>query len=681
MIPVSRLVGVFGFFVLCLLGIPNAAVAEVCYKVISAEQKKARMLCVNILDHSASDSFEPFSLNLKTQAQFTALSKFLELDTRQNEANGPAQNFCAPDAGASSFPGPALARTLKALASLPSDERPAKVAITRALVHGKVDLSGALLPFELEITDSIFCGPVIINGTQFSRDVSITDSIVLMGRDDQRYGVISGQAVRVAGNLRLNKIRAALVSLPRARVNGLIGIADSHLGMVSLNEGHAHRLVLRGTHVDSNPIRHISDLMKMKREDQQQHPDYDPLMSAVAEYPFLYNMVDLVDARIVGEFYADDLVTDGPIAGQHAEIGNLRLRQATVHAMDFRSARVGRDVDLRGIEVKLSNVSPGCVFDLVYKWKGNFVAFTHARIGGSVILRHNRLPNNDTDALAARACIPEICLNEMDVFNDIDLSGLNADRLNLSGTDVGGAVELADEFNHAKIQNALDLSQVVSRWLRLADDQMLPSDTTFAGATFGRLDVIEGDLAENLIAVLKPLSDTTETTASYSSIAATLTQMEETAAAARVRIAREDRLTAQASPLIKAWRRVQFILGGYGYAPMNTLLSALTATVVGAFFALLSTHVRIFLGSLQRKDSPSTLIGYITKVVWMFFDALVFSFDRLIPLVSINGQHKDISFEGEPWIRAYFVAHTIFGYLLAAAVLKMVSQAIGIGTG
>ncbi|MDE0520709.1 MAG: hypothetical protein OXH79_01995 [Boseongicola sp.] len=465
----------------------------------------------------------------------------------------------------------------------------------------------------------------------------------------------------------------------------LIGLADARTGLFSLNEGRARRLVLRGSEVRAGLI---DGWFPPDANRQDEIPDQSTLANATKNYPFIYNMIDFVDSEISDELYADEMLSEGPIAASHARIGNLRLREATLNAADFRNVRIARDVDFRGARISAPGASNGCIIDNVYKQDANFVALSQSKIGGSILFRNNRSPGSGS-ANGKRAQVNgQLCLNDVEVGNNVDVSSLDANGIVLSGSDIGGAVLLADVNDHAVVRNALDLSLLTARRLQLSTDLTLPVETSLAGAAIGQIALVDlekdADPALSLKNMLSNLTSSVDTLASYRAVAASLRNMEDTDAASQLEIAREHRLTESAASLHWLWRIIQWVVGGYGYAPLNTFFVAIFTTMIGALVAYLSDDARKFLDSLQRPAAPAKARGgeFIdVRNLWLAFDAFVFSLDRLIPLVSINGKNKEVLFRKQRWVRAYFVGHSLLGYLLSATALQFVAEAIGVGAG
>jgi hypothetical protein len=134
---------------------------------------------------------------------------------------------------------------------------------------------------------------------------------------------------------------------------------------------------------------------------------------------------------------------------------------------------------------------------------------------------------------------------------------------------------------------------------------------------------------------------------------------------------------------VRASRELAERLGGYGLRPERTLLVAAMLTLLGALVAFMSIEGRWFLfrqvlanPRLRRRRSRASRMNALR--FWLCVDAISLSFDRLIPLITFSEAHKKLRFKQQPWVRAYFSLHVLFGLLLAATVVTLIGQSIGL---
>ncbi len=414
----------------------------------------------------------------------------------------------------------------------------------------------------------------------------------------------------------------------------------------------------------------------------------------MGSYPlrFFASNIDLWDLTLENLFYSDRLIVDGALAALNAKIPTVRLRRAVLPAVDFRRLVADR-VELFGAKLGKSNNRENCEIDRAFRYDVDFVSFQGADISGELLL-HPQPSADEDDQEQPVESRGRICLNELRAGGDLDLSAVSAQQIDLRRTTVGATLSLASEsYEAAKFTSCdslLDMRGMQIREISISSAQVWPARLRIALSSIDGYvfsddpDANMGDAnsLERLIKLIETIARPEERTLAYKVFETTLRNAGQSFASSKLSFLHEFWLTRSMDwGFRRLTRYVPEILGGYGTEAVRTVIAAAIATLIGAAFAWISTEGRWFLvrqalsHRALRRQSPRFRMWLC---VWLIFDALVLSLDRLIPLISISRPHKDLVFRKQRWVRAYFALHAVLGILLAGTTVAAISKAIGL---
>jgi len=543
------------------------------------------------------------------------------------------------------------------------------------------------IPYNLSISDSVFCGNIHLASSVFSGDVFLKRNLVLAGSGETREGLIYASGVRVANDLELQHSRFGGLIASGIRVGGTLGVTDAAFGHASFADGQMQILALAQSRQSSDIYARTRSWIDEKYDSSKGED--------IEDYPndFFANNVELWRAVIGKEFYGDALYLDGAISALGLTVDLLRFHFATLPAADFRDL-IAQNVELKATTLGATSNRDTCSVDVALRYATDFVSFSGANISETfeVISKENETGRHLSTATG------RLCLNNMRVEDTVDVSGLRAEILDLSETQTGAKLALAsDSHGDTSFSGALrilDLTGLATPRLTVSQETKLPSDTRLSAVSLGTLNFHDtGDQTAGLVprigSLVKGIEIDVQKSVALRVFAETL---------------RGDGLATEASALdferAKAqtdalgWtarrvlREIAERLGGYGLLPSRTLWVAVIAVASGAIVAMQSLEGRHFLVHqikprarqvfFVRRQNKAQRRWKSFLIAWIWFDALVLSLDRLIPLVTISEAHKKLSFRHQPWVRAYFALHALMGLLLAATVITVIGQSIGL---
>ena len=615
-------------------------------------------------------------------------------DDGNSKGNLPALSRDLCEINAEGLSGRAITEFLLRLAKHKPSQLPKEIIFSNLRVNGRFNAPSATIAHKVQFDHVIFCGHVDFSNATMSGILEFTNSIFVAESGEVAEGIFRADGFKSTANILIRKSRLGGIILRSAQVSW-IGITESAFGHVSASGVTAQRLAFN----NSRQYQLIFDRTKewLKRMHDANRKRYIKVMGA---YPpeFFASNIDLTDLKLGGLFYSDRLVVDGALTAVDAEISTVRLRTAVLPALDFRRLDADR-VELFGAVLGSSNNRKSCEIDRAFRYNVDFVSFQGADIGGDFLLSPQPLYNESTGA--PLTCAPQaavtrglVCLNEMHVAGDLDLSAASADQIDLRRTTVGATLSLASEtYETAKFSPSdsfLDMRGMQIGKIFMSSALVLPSRLRMARSSVGGYvfkedpDANLGDTnsLELLTTSIERIIDKKERALAFQVFETTFRNADQSFAASRVSFLHEFWLTRSMDwGFRRLTRYVPEILGGYGTEPVRTVIAAAIATLIGAAFAFRSTEGRRFLmrqalsHRALRRQSPRFRIWLCMLLI---FDALVLSLDRLIPLVSISQPHKDLIFRKQAWVRAYFVLHSILGILLAGTTVATISKAIGL---
>lgn len=578
--------------------------------------------------------------------------------------------------------GTELGNFLKVLSTLSDAIRPTEVALSSFRVMGSFSVPVGVLTLSIRFEHVIFCGHVNFRGVEFKKHVGIQKALILSAPNGSLEGIFNATRATFGSDVLIEDSRIGAVVIPRASVAGVLSVSGSQLGFFTMRESRAERFTTLKT-VQSKAI-----FKRAKRALAAGDDD--------ALYPFpnaiLDSYFDMLDTRIEGEVYGDELRTDGPIASQSARFRNLRFRRADIFAADFRGIVVEQDIDLAGATIGRVGGTRVVECDFQKSWHQSidYVSFRGARVGRNILFVDDE--RNNGEKPIPSTSFRMVCLNEMEVGGRVDLRGFTGSRLDLGRSEVGKGVILANEersiWQPEDNVAELRLEQSVLGGLYLANITPFPEQTWLSGAVISRIGMTVFDdkgsrrgalaveAAEHISGFLNRMPAHLAQRESYRTFQNAFREAGEWEAVVTLRLAEEKRVTEDAEGLRWLARKVAYMLGGHGLAPEHTALFALIVVVVGTCVFRFSKAGKSF---LYPKDPAGwNARRRVGVTAWKFFDAVIFSIDRLIPIVEINKLHREVVFESERWVRTYFVVHAVLGWLLAAAVLGVAAESLGL---
>ncbi|MFL4468963.1 hypothetical protein ACERZ8_03420 [Tateyamaria armeniaca] len=542
-------------------------------------------------------------------------------------------------------------------------------------------------PYSLTISGSVFCGNMGLRNSVFGGNLFLTSNLVLAGSGETREGLILAQGLHVANDLELQFSRFGGLIASGIRVGGTVGVTEAVFGHASFADGEMQVLALARSRQSSDIYNRTRSWIDEKYDLSSNEP--------IEGYPnvFFANNVELWRAVIASELYGDALRVDGAISALGLEVDLLRFHSASLPAADFR------DLIARNVEVKASNLGAAsnrdtCSIDVAFRYVTDFVSFAGANIGESIEVNSIEVAKVRHPSIATG----RLCLNNMRVTDTVDVSGLSATILDLSETHAGVKLALASDIHgdttFPNTNQILDLTGFATPRLTVSQTTKLPSDTRLSAVSVGSLDFHDaGDQTSRLVTRIGFLVDSIgiddQKSVALRVFAETLRSNGLVTEASALEFERAKTQTdALGWSARRVLREIAERLGGYGLMPNRTLWVALVAVLFGAVVARLSLEGRYFLYrqivprlrqvSLAQRRDKIRRKWKRELIAWIWFDAVVFSFDRLIPLVTINDAHKKLRFRHQAWVRAYFVIHALLGLLLAATVITVIGNSIGL---
>ena len=593
--------------------------------------------------------------------------------------------------GTDGLQGEAITTFLLTLAERKPSQQPQELKFSNLRVNGPFNVPPAIITHKLLFDHVVFCGPVNFSNAIIAGDLQFTKSVFVAGSGEVAEGIFRADGLNGAVEISITESRAGGIILRGAQVS-MIGITESVFGHVSASSVKAERLAFH----NSRQFRSIHKRTRawLNLLDEKQYA------AILGPYPlkFFASNIDLFDLRLEGLFYSDRLVVDGALTAFDAKIPTVRLRTAVIPSVDFRHLNADR-VELFGATLGKSDNRRNCEVDRAFRYNVDFVSFQDADISGDLLLSPQPLYDENTGApltCAAQAAVARglVCLNDMHVAGDLDLSALIAEQIDLRRTTVGATLSLASEtYETAKFSPSgsfLDMRGMQIEEVSMSSALVLPSGLRMARSSIGGYvfkenpDANLGDAnsLELLTTLIERIIDKNERALAFQVFETTFRNAGQSFASSRLSFLHEFWLTRSMDwSFRRLTRYVPEMLGGYGTEPVRTVIAAAIATLIGAAFAFRSTEGRWFLmrqalshRALRRQSPRSRMWLWL----WLIFDALVLSLDRLIPLVSISRPHKDLVFRKQGWVRAYFVLHAIVGILLAGTTIATISKAIGL---
>jgi hypothetical protein len=548
---------------------------------------------------------------------------------------------------------------------------------------GDIDLSGSLLSNNLALDDSEFTGRF---GMEYAELRSFSCSRCVF------RNTVNFTGARASGSLFLNDASASAIDFTRVDVKGDVNLfvsgthAAPSLRSVKRGRSFLGDVNLGGSHVD--------DVSMVGRQ----------LHNLTVTGAHLLGSLDLAHASVSGKIDAGGSRIDDDVF----------LDSGRFNAVNFTAATIGRSFNARDavigpLGLNTAEIGKNVFLDRTYDPSKGFVGngrvgtidLDGTRVGGSVLLS------------GARGT--QITGSPLELKGDLNISGATFDWISLEDGHIGGTLWLVDasiatlDLTSTKIDSALDIeNNGKGRWrepgalilrntsVRTLEDRPgtcakepcpdplprgCPENTNsdrcvrldlvgFSYATLGERSRtpasgehgqrrrMVGDMTGRDLSWWSDwLRREPYSPQPYEQLASALRQAGRPEAATAILYESKNR---EASSPDTSWtqRALMFLskaLIGYGYYPQLAGIWAI-ALILAGVLVLELTHQ---LDRLPKQNEP--------RVV----NALIYSFDALIPLVTLRKDDDAVVLDG--FARYWFYAQKIFGYVLATFLVAGIS--------
>ncbi|MEP2028813.1 MAG: hypothetical protein ABJI96_08920 [Paracoccaceae bacterium] len=539
-------------------------------------------------------------------------------------------------------------------------------------ILGDLDLSEIEFRRPLQIEDATLCGRLVMwPRTVFKRGATFKGTTVLTGPDDPRSGVIVAHGMRSAADMDFTDVRTGAILMKGAKIEGRVDLEGAEFGAVDLHGGEVGTLTITAA-FQSNAI--ALELARVL----QRPPDVLNTRDWLGDHPpiFLRGVARLSDLQVNGQLNGEGFRSEGVTILNDAKVEEVRFRQSHFGALDMRGVHVSTDVRMMGATLGdgLSSLAGeiGCAPREVMLFAIDFVDFSGAHIGRDLKLEAWQATANGSHKRTQLKA--PTCMARMQVAGHVDISGIDAGALSFRATQIGQSLKLETSESGALTVRHLDLKDAAARTLVLGSNLRFPEMTDLADITLERIDSPEGP--ETIKAAMSKTTIAVRTVG-YLAFERAFANSGDLLAARDVAHFREHAITEARPVWAKPFRWVANALSGHGLRPERTLFALLVASFVGMIVALQAPEARAFLAR-QNASPPARPSAQCERRAWIFFDAFFLSFDRLIPIISLNDEHKKIVFRAKRWTRVYFVVHGIFGMLLAATAIGVLGKGLGL---
>jgi hypothetical protein len=368
-----------------------------------------------------------------------------------------------------------------------------------------------------------------------------------------------------------------------------------------------------------------------------------------------------------------------------AEFGEVDVVNATIGGfLDMRSSKFNGEVLLSGAKIGVRLYMQGSKFigklnmdsiqvenDLFMDGKAEFgeLCLARAKIGSNLVMNGSTFNGkldmhslNVAESLSMRNCIVKVStpcdLRFCEIANNLDLTGSTLASLDLKGSKIHGAFQLATAGpTNIKWQEGaqLDLRNTEVGVLQGFEDSW-PELYELGGFTYRRLggfdvDPIYAAPQGNINWFIQWLKNQRSFSPdSYEHLADVFSSSGYLNKARKILYEgkEHERREAAGRRGYFWWLTMLKWTVGYGYVFRRAGYWALALTLLGWFFLAVS-------GSSQTND-----IGFF------------YSLDMLLPIIQLRKSHYDIDLCG--WVTYYFYFHTLMGYILGTFIIAGISR-------
>lgn len=596
--------------------------------------------------------------------------------TPDEELPPPPAALCASGRG-DFVSGADLSALLEALVATPAVE---KLSLSGFKILGWLDAPESV-PYSLEISKSVFCGPIDLSSSKFNGHLHLKENLVLAGPDDPREGVIFADGISVSDSFELQFSRFGALIVRRATIGQTLGITEATFGHLSLARTQVNLLAL----ARSKQSESIAGRAKAWFEEQAGEGRY------YNGYPtaFFASNAEMWDVVVADELYGDKFIAEGAVSAHRLKAGTVRFHFANLRAADFRELNSNK-VEFKGTILGQTSHRDNCDINVARRYHTDFVSFSSASVATDFEFVSRK---NDDDVTVRTSVTGPLCLRNMLVNGALDLSGLTASKLDLTETVVGRSIILSHPAHGRTKFTGKDaeasLSRLQTESIIFDTQNRLPPTLQMPYATIEKTPFLRNSgrsvsLADGVSGLLSGVEDKTSKIVALDVFINTLSangQGGDSGALEFQKLQTQTDLLPFGAARITG--EIAEVLGGYGLRPARTIFFALLLAICGAATVFQSVEGRWFLfrqvlanPRFRSRKNRANQMGPLR--FWLWVDALVLSFDRLIPLVTIADAHKKLRFAQQPWVRAYFSLHALLGLLLAATVITVIGQTIGL---
>jgi hypothetical protein len=442
----------------------------------------------------------------------------------------------------------------------------------------------------------------------------------------------------VAGNLNLR----------RARLPGLNLLAASVAGDLSFEDGSVSGWAwLENLQVGSDIF---MQRVRLARTDLVGASVGGNLLLTGAK---IDGALDLGASKVGGDLLMDGGASFQSIALADASIGaNLRLGGAHVKgALAMPAARVGH----------LLALGPKAAFD-------GPIDLNYAHIDGGAVLSGSRFAGNiqlDGTTIGQNLVVTEgaavagtLSATFAHVGSNVDLTGGQFNSVDLTGTTIGSEIRLASSDHPAIAWSpsaTLTLRNVSAKALQDLP-QSWPADLDVEGFTYQQLGGYgqgEGVAARDAASLIDWLGkEKRYSPQPYRTLAEVLRASGYPDKAKQVLYAGYLREWRSGSGLDWAWDSLRWAIIGFGLYPQRSAIWILVLVPLGA----------VIFGFDRAVPLRAMLAA----------DRLIYSFDALLPIVTLRQEHN--AFDLQSWPKYYLYFHKVMGYVLIAFLLAAVTS-------
>jgi hypothetical protein len=523
-----------------------------------------------------------------------------------------------------------------------------ELALERMSFAGDVDLHGLSDPAGVSFAGSRFAGRLDLEGARLGANLRL--SAVAAGEIRLLHGTVGGSAlldgIRIGHGLDLERLSVAgNLNLRRAQLPGVNLLAASIAGDLSFEDGSVSGWAwLENLRIGSDLFMQRA---RLARTD---------LIGASVEGNLLLTgakvdgPLDLRAIKIGGDLLMDGGASFQSVALPDATIGdNLRFGGAHLKgALAMPAARVGHLLAL-GPEATF-----GGPIDLSYTHVEGGARLSGSRFAGDVALDGVAIGQNlvvtEGATIAGR-----LSATFARIGSNVDFTGGHFNSVDLTGMTIGSEIRLASS-DHPVIAwgpgAKLTLRNVTAKALQDLP-QAWPADLDVEGFTYQQLggygdgegEGIAGRDAQLLIDWLA--KQKRYSPQPYRTLSEVLRGSGYPDKAKQVLYAGYLREWGSGSGLDSAWDSLRWAIIGFGVYPQRSALWILVLVPLGAVIIGFDRAVRL-----------RAMRGV---------DRLIYSFDALLPFVTLRQEHN--AFDLQSWPKYYLYFHKVMGYVLIAFLL------------